>query len=743
MMIMACHVLEAQTQQRVLLPVKVNEISHGEVLSFVAGDDVLVPKSFLDTLGIPTGSATPQQLEGEPYFSLRALAASITYAVNADDLTLSITVDPRLLGHHVLDLERKGAVAERGGDPAAFFNYALNGAAHGTPTFFGELGASRGHSLLFSGFSRTAAGLSRGMSFLSVESPSNLRRWTIGDALVGSDPIGGTVAIGGVTLARDFTLQPYLVHAPAVDVTGTATTPSTVEVYVNGQLTNRIEVNPGVFTLRDLPATGGLGTTQLVIRDAFGRETVQQSSFYYSTTALRRGFSEYVFSAGAIRGDFTKSLDYHGGGAIGQYRRGITDHFTLGGRGEASEGVVSAGPRVTLGTNLGDFDAEVAASSGKGATGNAATLLYRFTTLRYSFGVAATHRSDRYATLSLAPADDRVTRDLNVFVATSVGRLSLGGVGAINDTRSGDRIRRLSLQATVPLSRWGNLFASLGTVDEANKRSPEVLIGLTLSIGRLTTASALFQKSQGVDGLHVELRQPLSQANGLGYAVQSDTATNSQSAELQYQTSFGRYEIDANPKDAGATSVSAAGGLVYLGGAFMPSRAIQNGYAMARVGVPNVKVFSSNQEVGRTNAAGDLLVPNLLPYYANDLRISDKDVPMNYVVDGTQVTVLPPSRGGVVAKFPLHRIRSYTGKVIFMIIGQPYTPSLGEVDVHTKGAAPQTLSLGRNGEFYVDDLDPGTFRASLRIGKVGCDFNLVLPATDAAVTDLGVIECSK
>jgi outer membrane usher protein len=742
-MIMAAQVLEAQTQQRALLPVKVNEISQGEVLSFIVGDDVLMPKSFLDHLGVPTTSATPQQLEGEPYLSLKALSGSITYSVNADDLTLSITVDPRLLGHHELQLERKGAVAERGGDPAAFFNYALNGAAHGTPTFFGELGASRGHSLLFSGFSRTAAGIARGMSFLSVESPSNLRRWTIGDAIVGTDPIGGTVAIGGVTLARDFALQPYLVHSPAVDVTGTATTPSTVEVYVNGQLTNRIEVSPGIFTLRDLPATGGLGSTQLVIRDAFGRETVQQSSFYYSTTALRRGYSEYVFSAGAIRQDLTKSFDYQSAGAIGQYRRGLTDSLTLGGRGEASERVVSGGPRVTLATHLGDVDAEVAASTAQGVNGNAATLLYRFTTLRYSFGLAATHRSDRYATLSLAPEDDRVTRDINVFASTALGRLSLGAVGALSDTRVGDRIRRLSLQVTMPLTRFGNLFASLGTVEEANKRTPEVLVGLTVSIGRLTTASALFQKSQGVDGLHVELRQPLSEGNGFGYALQSDTATNAQLAELQYQTSFGRYEIDANPRDPGATSVSAAGGLVYLGGSFLPSRAIQDGYALARVGVPNVKVFSSNQEVGRTNAAGDLLVPNLLPYYANDLRISDKDVPMNYVVDGTQVTVVPPSRGGVVAKFPLHRIRSYTGKVIFMIIGQPYVPSLGEVDLHTTQATPQTLSLGRNGEFYVDDLDPGTYRASLRIGKVGCDFNLTLPATDAAVSDLGVIECSR
>ena len=97
----------------------------------------------------------------------------------------------------------------------------------------------------------------------------------------------------------------------------------------------------------------------------------------------------------------------------------------------------------------------------------------------------------------------------------------------------------------------------------------------------------------------------------------------------------------------------------------------------------------------------------------------------------------------MVASFPLHRIRSFTGKVIFMVIDYPYVPSLGEVDIHLPNAAPRTLSLGRSGEFYVDDLDPGTYPASLRIGKVGCDFNLVLPATDSAVTDLGVIQCSR
>jgi outer membrane usher protein len=734
--------LAAQTEQRALLPVKVNEIAQGDVLSVIAGDDVQVPKSFFDGLAIPVAGAALRQTEGDTYVSLRSLAPKITFELNPDDLTLSITVDPHLLGRQVLELKRKSPALDRGGDPSAFFNYALSGQRHGTPSLFSELGATRGDQLLYTGLSRQNGTFTRGLSYANFDSPQGLRRWTVGDDIVGNDPIGGTATIGGVTLSRQFSLQPYFIRAPSVDATGTATTPSTVEVYINGQLVNRIQVGPGVFTLHDLPATGGLGTTQLVIRDAFGRETVQQTGYYYSTALLQKGLSDYTFSAGALRTDLTRSFDYGNAAALAQYRRGVTDTLTLGGRAEASNKLISAGPRLTLGSRLGDFDAEFSASTADGHSGSAAWFAYRFTAIRYSFGVAGTHRSNEYATLSLAPQDDRATRDFNAFVSSSVGPVSLGLTGSLNQMRSGDQFRRLALQVSAPISRWGNLFASLGSVEHLNKTQPEVLVGLTMSVGHFTTANAMFQKSEGTDNVHLELRRPLTQANGYGYSLQSDSATKSQLATLQYQTSFGRYEIDADPKHAGDASYSAAGGLVYLGGSILPSRPVQDSYALARVGVPNVEVFASNQEIGHTNRAGDLLVPNLLPHYANELRINDKDVPMDYEVDGTQVAVVPPSRGGVVAKFPVRRIRSYTGKLRFMIVGEPYTPALGEVDVRRKGAEPETLSLGRSGEFYVEDLDAGTYEATLRIGKVACAFRLALPSTDAAVTDVGVIPCA-
>jgi len=102
--------------------------------------------------------------------------------------------------------------------------------------------------------------------------------------------------------------------------------------------------------------------------------------------------------------------------------------------------------------------------------------------------------------------------------------------------------------------------------------------------------------------------------------------------------------------------------------------------------------------------------------------------------------VVPPTRGGVLARFPVKRLQSFTGRVQMIIIGEPFPPSLGLVEVNAAGETI-TLPLGREGEFYAENIAPGTYPAQLNIGVVSCKFNLVIPSTEAAFTDLGVISC--
>jgi outer membrane usher protein len=736
---------EAQSQtavQRVLLPVEVNATARGEMFAYVDGDDVLVPESLFVDLGVAADPAAVREIENERFISLKALAPKVTFTFDPENIALSVVLSPDLLGERTLELQRRSVVADQGGDPSLFFNYALAGERSSTPGIFTEIGASKGHRFAYTGVSRNTQGeLVRGLSYLNVESPRSLRRLTFGDAIVGSDALGGSVVLGGVTMSRQFSLQPYLIRTPALNLTGAATTPSVVEVYVNGQLTNRVQVQPGVFTLQNLPATGGLGNTRLVIRDAFGRETVVDRSFYYSTFALRKGLSDYTFSIGSVRNNLQDSFEYENIAGLAYYRKGVTDRVTVGGRAEASEDVVSGGPSLTLATRFGDFDTQLAASSSDGRTGTAGTLTYRFSAPLYSFGVAALQRSDEYATLSLPVDLDRPVRDITLFAARNFRGLNFGLTASRNELRDGQTFDRVAVQANATLGRWGNLFSSFGQTRRDGITEPEILVGLTFGLGRWTTGNVQYQDAEGRSQVLYQVRRPLGFSNGYGYTLQSDTMTEQQLASLQYQTSFGRYELNVDAKNADAATYNVAGGVVMIGGTIKPTRSVEDGFALARVGVPGVQVFAMNQPIGRTDRSGDLLISNLLPHYENELRISDKDIPIDYEIIGTQVQVVPPTRGGVIATFPVRRLQSYTGRASFMIVGQPYTPGLGEIIVETPNGR-SLLPLGRTGEFYAENLDPGSYKARLRIGKVQCGFTLVLPDSKEPVTDIGVVSCA-
>ena len=65
-----------------------------------------------------------------------------------------------------------------------------------------------------------------------------------------------------------------------------------------------------------------------------------------------------------------------------------------------------------------------------------------------------------------------------------------------------------------------------------------------------------------------------------------------------------------------------------MGGHTMLARTVQESFAMVEVpGAPGVDIYSNNQHVATTNRSGVGLVPNLLPYQRNTLRIDDRGLP--------------------------------------------------------------------------------------------------------------------
>jgi outer membrane usher protein len=303
---------------------------------------------------------------------------------------------------------------------------------------------------------------------------------------------------------------------------------------------------------------------------------------------------------------------------------------------------------------------------------------------------------------------------------------------------------RSALLTTVHLGRNLQLTASAASTRDENGRGHEAFAGLTLQFGRTTTSTSVAAGRTGTS-VAVDAQTPLPVGVGYGYQARVESGTpGSIAGAVQYQGEYGRYEVrhDSIGRSRRA-SASAAGALVAIGGGVFASRPVHQSFALVRVpGVEGVRGFASNQEVGRTNAAGDLLVPDLQPYYGNLLNISDSDVPLDYSVGDVRLTMALPYRGGALAVFPVELIRRITGTIRIADARGARIPEYGEVRVTPRGAsAPVVSPVGGTGEFYFENLPAGRLDAVVQDGQGTCAFGLDVPDTAEALLDLGEIRC--
>src|SRR5207247_1312297 len=189
-----------------------------------------------------------------------------------------------------------------------------------------------------------------------------------------------------------------------------------------------------------------------------------------------------------------------------------------------------------------------------------------------------------------------------------------------------------------------SVVVAVGRGDGGEGRKARVCAGLSDFCGGSTAASITVDHRDGKTQTVTEINKTLPVGTGFGYRLQSAMSQGGDhtgTGVVQYQTGFGRYEVDFDPYHSSVRpTITAAGGLVYEAGSLLPTRPVQDSFALVRVpGVRDVRVYSSNNLVGRTDSSGDVLVPNLLPYYGNRLSIDDRDVPLNYEVQGIEKTI--------------------------------------------------------------------------------------------------------
>jgi outer membrane usher protein len=750
--------------ERAPLSLVVNGVAKGDVVTVVRAADVLLGKDDAESAGVPFTPAALVAFGGAEYVSLAALAPHTTYRFDLATVTLSVTVDPTLLGGTSVALDESGArsAAAARSDPSGFLTYSLTSDTanlSGDANLFLQGGASVGAGTLSAGGSYGSGDVRRGLISYQLDSQAHLNRLTVGDELVSSDALGASTVLGGIGLSRHFELQPNYAYFPSPGLSGTVLGPTTADVYVNGSFVRSVQLAPGNFNLSNIPVPAGASATQIVLHDAYGNSQTLSGAFYETRALLRKGLSDYDYHLGFERSSPFGATDTYGPlAAIGSYRLGLTSSLTAGARLERWKGSVDGGPSLDIGLPLGHLSLETSLSDAFGTSGSALAGGYDYAGRRFSLSLSALEQSANYATPSLAAGAQRTRSSLRENLSFPLTRTATFALSHTTSTytsepSAGQLLATLDVQvprlrAYVSLSAERDSGGSILGLDGPASSGHWTLGAQTsFTVGKGSSLSAATNSTAQGPTSTLQFAKGAPSGPGFGYQLGATGGEEpSAAAQLDYHTQYGNVQVlsNASPNQRLATTLTLNGSLAGFRQGIFFAPPITSAYALADVpGYRGLAVFSGGQYVGRTDGRDAVVVPNLDPYYDNSVGIDPLSDRLDLIEDQSTLRVRPRESAGVVARFSVRQFHAYTGRVVIRRNETSLVPALGSLALVRSTHATST-DLGSQGQFYIENLEPGSYEATVTtIDDTACTFRIELPAgnPDLPVTSLGTAKC--
>jgi outer membrane usher protein len=516
-----------------------------------------------------------------------------------------------------------------------------------------------------------------------------------------------------------------------------------VELYINDALRQTSQVPSGPFTIDNLPALTGSGQARVVVRDLLGRETVLVQNFFSSAYLLRQGLSDWSVQAGAVRENLGIESDNYGERfASGLYRYGMNDSLTLEAEAEASSRTRGGGLGLSsalFGQMLGQ--AALAASSDEGrGDGRYWMLGAEHVSVRHGFTARAEGATREYRRIGqneLLPPFHRQRLASYTYFSDGFGHFGLAyaRVEPFDD----QRIDTLSANYSVLVGRRASLTFSLTRVDGPSSGTAVSAALLIPLDGRLST-SASFTRRDGQSEGYVAATKGLGAEAGLGWRALAGRREQQNYAEggAYYQGSRGLVTADASVSEQQQTvRLGAQGGVLLADGELFASRKLTDSFALVEVpGYADVGVGFQSTVMARTDASGRALVPRLMPYRRNSIRLDPSELPISAELDTIEMTAVPPARSGVKISFP---VRSGRGALITFLLedGEP-APAGAQVEL---AGDDKEFFVARRGQAFVTGLQASN---ALRLTwkQRSCTLQVPLPQGDKdEIARVGPLVC--
>ena len=621
-----------------------------------------------------------------------------------------------------------------------------------------ELGVSSGWGVLTSTYSGrsllsrdplTPRSVVRLETTFTRDLPDKNLTLRLGDSATRSSNLGRSFFFGGFQLNRNFGLSPGFISQPVPVLAGISGGPSTVELYINDVLRQTSRVPAGPFSIDNFPQLTGSGQARVVVRDALGRESVLAQNFFSRAELLEQGLSDWSVAGGALRNNLgAKNADYGQPFLSGLWRYGVNKQLTTEANAELGRVTQSAGLGVATALPFTILGQAGLAASNDANTGRGSKYLVglEHTGLRQSYSLRIEGATRGYRQIgqeiNSLPFKRQLSASYN-YASQKFGSVGLG-YARVNSFDLG-ALTTYSVSYSMRIGARSSLsFNAVHVNGLSGSTTSSTSFGVNLMVpleNQVAVASGLSYRAGQTDGF-VSASQGLAGDTGFSWRTQAGQRSNQIYSEggLNYQGNRSLITADVNATGSQrSVRLGAQGGLVAIDGQLFATRRVSGSYALVEVpGYADVGVGFNGRVLARTNADGKALVPGLLPFAVNAIRLDPAELPISAELDSIEQTAVPGNRTGVIIKFPVRTGRGALIKIVF----DDDQPAPAGAELELVGDK-QEFFVARRGEAFVTGLQSSNQLRLKWLDKT-CNLTVILqPAINQDdIARVGPLKCS-
>jgi len=622
------------------------------------------------------------------------------------------------------------------------------------------------------------------------DDPVNAIRYVAGDLAIPITGYQSSIPMFGITAARNFLLQPYVITRPISEFQFFLEQPSRVEVYTNGRLIQVLQLPPGPQDIRNLPLATGLNDVQLVITDPVGRVQRLDFSPVVGGNLLAPRLQQFAYSFGFPSYDLRGNRNYNWSSPVLtiSHRLGLTSNLTLGGYLQGDIERQLLGVDGILATAIGNFGWDVAVSrANEVGTDLASRLRYEYvqTGARNpsgrTFGVALEYRGAAFTTLGDFIQFNNTRSDLIAVNDRGINFIPTNETALDVTAYYGQRLfwdvtGRANLRYQFGRDTSDAYIISLG-LSKVFRNGLSVSVTFSQAVDRtgqdeqraFVNLFWLFPRSRQSLQASTDIRNTERPANQLTWNYSAQRIAQDVNASIRLFTFEDVYTLTGDlaytgyrfqtelfqdvifPRGAGTVDnlsrLTFGTAFVFAGGRFGWSRPITNSFALItrRQNLKGQKVgvkLGGEDYVARADALGGAVIPDLQAYRVSTLQLEAPDLLPGIDFGQDIFNLLTTYKSGTLIEIGTETVVFIRGTLLDAE-GKPLSLKAGEVlSLSDTNWQPLTLFTNRLGRFGVAGFKPGRYEIRF-LDSPQATLQFEIPTGTIGVYDLGSLRIPK